>query len=57
MLKYCPAVYMCETTYPKWADEMIGNEARGRINRGGVDLKSLSIKSKSVANELSNCKK
>lgn len=41
-------------TYPKCAVETIGNEARGRINRGGADRKSFSIKSKSVANELSS---
>lgn len=42
-------------TYPKCADDKIGNDARGWINLGGVDLRSFSIKSKSVANELSNC--
>lgn len=42
-------------TYPKCADDKIGNDARGWINLGGVDLRSFSIKSKSVANELNNC--
>lgn len=32
----------------------IGNDARGWINLGGVDLKSFNIKSKSVAREFNN---
>lgn len=37
--------------------DTMGNDERGGINLDGVDRRSFSIKSRSVASELSNCKK